>query len=301
MKEKTLDTALDAFLDYLVIERGLMPQTISSYGRDLRRYVDTLETGGARTTRDIDDQAAELHMVKLSRSGLAASSRARTLSSIRQFHRFLRQEGLVESSLGSTLTAPKRGRPIPRVLTVTQIESLLEQPDTSSALGLRDRAMLEMAYGAGLRVSELCNLVLDAVSEDDRLLTVRGKGGRCRIVPYGRHAARALARYLDRGRPVLVKDAPSRYVFLNRYGRRISRVAFFKSLRHYAAAAGIPRDVSPHVLRHSFATHLLEGGAELRYVQELLGHADISTTQIYTHVDTRHLIEVHKAFHPRGR
>lgn len=300
VKEKPLDTALDAFLNFLVVERGLMPNTISAYGRDLRRYVNTLEEMGARSTRDIEDETMELHLVGLSKSGLLASSRARMLSSIRQFHKFLGREGLLDATVGSEITGPKRGRPIPRVLTVAQIEALLEQPDESTPLGLRDRAMLEMAYGAGLRASELCDLVQDALREEERLVVVRGKGAKQRVVPYGRHAARALARYLDRGRPALARDAAVPNVFLNRYGRGISRVGFFKNLRSHAVGAGIPQEVSPHILRHSFATHLLEGGAELRYVQELLGHSDISTTQIYTNVDTRHIIEVHKAFHPRG-
>jgi integrase/recombinase XerD len=202
--------------------------------------------------------------------------------------------------VGSEITSPKRGRPIPRVLTVAQIETLLEQPDVTTPLGLRDRAMLELAYGAGLRVSELCGLVHDALREEERLVVVSGKGGKQRVVPYGRHAARALARYLDGGRPILAKESSVPNVFLNRYGRAISRVGFFKNLKSYAITAGITREVSPHILRHSFATHLLEGGAELRYVQELLGHSDISTTQIYTNIDTRHIIEVYKAFHPRG-
>jgi integrase/recombinase XerD len=178
---------------------------------------------------------------------------------------------------------------------------LLEQPDTSTALGLRDRAMLELAYGAGLRVSELCGLSFDALLTDQHLVVVRGKGGKQRVVPYGRPAARALSRYVDAGRPHLSEGRISPHLFLNARGGCISRVGFFKRLKSYAAAAGIVRRVSPHVLRHSFATHLLEGGADLRLVQELLGHADISTTQVYTHVDTRHILEAHRAFHPRGR
>jgi integrase/recombinase XerD len=176
----------------------------------------------------------------------------------------------------------------------------MEQPDTSTPLGLRDRAMLELAYGAGLRVSELCNLLTEALIVDDRVVLVTGKGGKQRLVPYGRAAADALARYIDAGRPRLARGGLRAVLFLNHRGGAISRVGFFKKLRAYAAAAGIPRDVSPHVLRHSFATHLLEGGADLRLVQELLGHADISTTQIYTHVDRRHIIEAHRAFHPRA-
>lgn len=300
MQGKPLDTALDAFIDHLVIERGLAPNSIQAYGRDLRTYVDSLEGLGVRGTAEMSETGLEFHLVRLSRSGLSATSRARSLSAIRQFHRFLFREGMTAAVVGDGMTGPKRGRRVPRVLTIAQVEAILERPDTDTPLGLRDRAMLELAYGAGLRVSELCALPSEGLLDDERLVVVRGKGGKQRIVPYGRAASRALARYLALGRPALVRDRLAPRVFLNARGGPLSRVGFFKKLRAYAAEAGIRRDVSPHVLRHSFATHLLEGGADLRYVQELLGHSDISTTQIYTNVDTRHIIEVHRAFHPRG-
>jgi integrase/recombinase XerD len=287
-------------MDYLVIERGLSPNTIQAYGRDLRGYLDTLEGLGIGTTGEIEDAALEYHLARLSRSGLKASSRLRTISAIRRFHRFLKQEGMLKAEVAVEITGPKRGKRIPKVLTIRQVESLLEQPDTSTPLGLRDRAMLELSYGAGLRVSELCGLPMEALIEGERLVLVRGKGGKQRLLPYGRHAAKALETYMSAGRPVLARGLSAPNVFLNHHGRPISRVGFFKKLRDYAVAAGIQTAVSPHILRHSFATHLLQGGAELRYVQELLGHSDISTTQIYTNVDTRHIIEVHKAFHPRG-
>jgi len=300
VKENALDTSLDAFLDFLVIERGLVPNTIQAYGRDLRKYVDTLEDLGIRTTGALADEAVEYHLARLSRSGLKASSRSRTISAIRQFHRFLQREGWLKPGVTGDLTSPKRGKRIPKVLTIGQIESLMAQPDLSTPLGLRDRAMLELAYGAGLRVSELCGLTTEALIDGDRLVLVRGKGGKQRLVPYGGHADRAIARYLAAGRPELARHLQFPQVFLNHHGRPISRVGFYTKLRGYAAGAGIQTDISPHILRHSFATHLLQGGAELRYVQELLGHSDISTTQIYTSVDARHIIEVHRAFHPRG-
>jgi integrase/recombinase XerD len=299
-KGKPLDTALDAFLDHLVIERGLARNTIRSYGRDLRRYVESLEDLGVTTTWDVDESALEFHLVKLSKDGLKGSSRARSLSAIRQFHRFIHREGLSAKTVGEGVAGPKRGKRVPRVLTISQVESILERPDTDTPIGLRDRAMLELAYGAGLRVSELCGLVVESVLEDDRVVVVRGKGGKQRIVPYGVPAAKAVARYLVAGRPKLVRARLLPNVFLNHHGGALSRVGFFKKLRRYAIEAGVTREVSPHVLRHSFATHLLEGGADLRYVQELLGHSDISTTQIYTNVDTRHIIEAHRAFHPRA-
>ena len=300
MKENALDTALDAFLDHLITERGLAANTIGAYGRDLRGYVDTLEGLGITRTQRIEDEAVEYHLARLSRGGLKASSRSRTISAIRQFHRFLKTEGLLRAGVAAEITSPKRAKRIPKVLTIRQIETLLEQPDISGPLGMRDSAMLELAYGAGLRASELCGLPMEALIDGDRLVAVRGKGGKQRVVPYGRHAERALDRYLSSGRPLLSRQPPTPNIFLNHHGRPISRVGFYKKLRGYAASAGIPMDISPHILRHSFATHLLQGGAELRYVQELLGHSDISTTQIYTSVDTRHIIEVYRAFHPRG-
>lgn len=300
MKESALDTTLDAFIDYLAVEKGLSRNTIQAYGRDLAKYLDTLEDLGIRTADRIEDESVEYHLARMSRRGLQASSRARNISAIRQFHLFLQREGLLGDGVGADFTSPKRARRIPRVLSIRQVESLLEQPDVSTPIGMRDRAMLELCYGAGLRVSELCGLPLEAFVEGEPLLVVRGKGGKQRVVPYGRHAARAVDRYIERARPVLRGPAATNAVFLNARGRPISRVGFYKKLRAYAADAGIPVGISPHILRHCFATHLLQGGADLRYVQELLGHSDISTTQIYTSVDTRHIIEVHRAFHPRA-
>jgi integrase/recombinase XerD len=295
----TLDTALDQFLDYLVSEKGLLANSLAAYARDLRAYIDTLEGLGVGATSGITGEAAELHMVKLSRRGLSPASRSRALSAIRHFHKFLLREGAARDDVTSGLSRPKRSKRIPKVLSVEQVERLLETPEADT-LGLRDRAMFEMAYAAGLRASELCGLTFEQVLEKERLLVVEGKGKKQRVVPYGRPAAKALAAYLSHSRPELAKHGSSSFVFLNHRGARMSRVGFFKRLRMQAKRAGIQRDVSPHVLRHSFATHLLQGGADLRYVQELLGHADISTTQIYTSVDRRHLVEVHRAFHPRA-
>jgi integrase/recombinase XerD len=297
----TMDGAVDAFLHYLVIEKGLLPNTIRAYGRDLNALADTLEEQGITDPKRIGPDAIELHAVRLSKRGLSATSRARMLSAIRHFHRFLEREGLGSHDAVDRLVRPKIGRRMPNVLTLAQVESLLEAPDADTPLGLRDRAMLELAYGAGLRVSELCGLGLDALLLEQELVRITGKGGKQRVVPFGRAASRALARYLDHGRPFLLNGRISLFVFINIRGGGISRVGFFKRLKEHAHSAGITRKVSPHVLRHSFATHLLEGGADLRLVQELLGHADIATTQVYTHVDTRHILEAHRAFHPRGR
>jgi integrase/recombinase XerD len=295
----TLDTALDQFLDYLVSEKGLLANSLSAYARDLRGYLDTLEELGVGSTSAITAEAAELHMVKLSKRGLSPASRSRALSAMRHFHKFLHREGVARKDVTAGLSRPKRSKRIPKVLSVEQVERLLEIPEEDT-LGLRDRAMFEMAYAAGLRASELCGLTFEQVIEKERLLVVEGKGKKQRVIPYGRPAAKALAAYLSRARAELAKGRVTAFVFLNHRGRKMSRVGFFKRLRMQARRAGIQRGVSPHVLRHSFATHLLQGGADLRYIQELLGHADISTTQIYTSVDRRHLVEVHRAFHPRA-
>ena len=297
--EKQLDSSVDQFLDYLVSEKGLLPNTVEAYARDLRRYLDTLERKGVATAGAIPEEALEAHMIGLSRRGQTATSRARALSAIRHFHRFLLREGLCRSDASANALPPRKGSRVPSVLSLEQVEALLGAPG-DDVLGLRDRAMLELAYAAGLRVSELCDLVFEQIDDRERLLVVQGKGQKQRVIPYGAHAARALARYLSSSRPELSKGKVSPCVFLNHRGGKISRVGFFERLKMHAAAAGIARKVSPHVLRHTFATHLLEGGADLRYVQELLGHSDISTTQIYTSVDRRHLIEVHRAFHPRA-
>ena len=300
VKQATLDSAVDAFLDHLVIERGLRPNTIAAYGRDLRAYLDTLEELDIHIASRVVESGLEIHIARLSRLGQRASSRSRALSAIRHFHRFLHREGLASSAVGADMRGPRRGLHIPAVLTVSQIEQLLDQPDRSTPIGARDRAMLELGYGAGLRVSELCGLAVEALLAKERLVVVSGKGGKQRVVPYGRSAADALARYIDAARGELARGRIAAELFLNNRGGAISRVGFFKKMRQYAASAGIPRTVSPHILRHSFATHLLEGGADLRLVQELLGHADISTTQIYTNIDRRHIIEAHRAFHPRA-
>lgn len=297
--ENSLDAAVDDFLDYLVSERGALSQTIEAYGRDVRAYVDTLERLGVASTCEIPVEGLERHLVGLSRRGLAAVSRSRALSAIRHFHKFLSREGRITGEGDMRVPSPRRSKRIPKVLTIEQVERLLEQPDDSPS-GLRDRSMLELAYASGLRVSELCGLAFDNLHERERVVTVEGKGRKQRIVPYGKAAARALGRYLSAGRPHLSRGRVSPHVYLNRRGGCLSRVGFFKRLREHARNAGIQREISPHVLRHTFATHLLQGGADLRYVQELLGHSDISTTQIYTSVDIQHLVEVHRSFHPRA-
>jgi integrase/recombinase XerD len=296
----SLDTSLDLFLDFLRVEKGALPNTVSSYARDLRRYLDSLEEGGAKTPQDLSQELLELHMITLSKQRLKPSSRARALSAVRQFHKFLLREGMIARVPEAFDLTPKIRRSLPHALSIDQVEKLLDAPSPETPIGIRDRAMLELAYGAGLRISELCGLTFDDLAEKEQLLSIRGKGEKQRVVPYGKPAAEALKHYLERSRPALIKGRISNAIFLNKNGRELSRVGFYKKLKIYAKRVGLKASTSPHVLRHSFATHLLEGGADLRLVQELLGHSDISTTQIYTNIDTRHLIETHKAFHPRS-
>lgn len=286
------------YIDYLRVEKGLSILTIAAYESDLTKYFMFMSQSGKDSLRDVSMEST-LAFLGTSERGKSPSSRARALSALKGFHRFLHREGVVGNIETAGLAAPKVLRRIPFVLTQHEIEKLLEQPD-ETVLGVRDRALLEMDYSAGLRVSELCGLKLEDLDSERRFIRVKGKGSKERVVPYGRSAAAALGRYLGSTRPLLLKQRVSSFVFLNYSGTPLSRVSFWKLLRRYAACAGLPGAISPHTLRHSYATHLMEGGADLRAVQELLGHSSIATTQIYTKLDTDYLLEVHRTFHPRG-
>ena len=293
-----LEQLVERYFDCLRVEKGLSPLTIKAYESDLKEYVTFMHRTGREAPQKMSLEAT-LAFLAWSERGKSPSSRARALSAVKGFHRFLYGAGAVEGLEITRLSAPKVLRRIPFVLNQHEVERLLEQPD-ESVLGIRDRSLLELGYSAGLRVSELCALKLEHIDAEQRFLRVRGKGDKERIVPYGRSADRALGRYLESSRPLLLKRSVSSFVFLNYAGTKLSRVSFWKLLRKYAACAGLPGSISPHTLRHSFATHLLEGGADLRVVQELLGHASITTTQIYTKLDMDYLLEVHRTFHPRG-
>ena len=231
--------------------------------------------------------------------GKSRSSRSRLLSAVKGFHRYLYREGELRDLDITSISAPRLRRHIPFVLSQEETAMLLEQPDDTRT-GLRDRAMLELTYSTGMRVSEVCGLRFESLDMESRLVRIRGKGGKERMIPAGSHALRSLERYLRESRIEFLSDAPTPYIFLNYRGGPLSRVSFWKMLKKYAAMAGLPADVTPHTLRHSFATHLVEGGADLRAVQELLGHSSIATTQIYTRLDVDYLLEVHRTFHPRG-
>ena len=294
-----LSCALREYLNYLAIERASSTNTVAAYGRDLARYVDWLCGEKIVQADDVTRADIERHMAALQEVGLAPASLERAVSAIKGFHRFMVVEGMCKELPTADFPLPKKPSRLPDVLSREQAAALLDQPFAKTACGLRDRAILEVLYGCGLRASELSGLDRRAVLLDDELLRVFGKGGKERLVPILGTAAEALAAYLDRGRADLVGRMPTPAVFLNVHGGRLSRQSVHTICEKYGRLAGI-EGLHPHTLRHSFATHLLEGGADLRAVQELLGHADISTTQLYTHVDRTHIRRVYLAAHPRA-
>jgi integrase/recombinase XerD len=292
---------LDQFLNHLSIEAGLLSNTVDSYKRDLERYLKFL----AEKKVDSPDKITEEHIASLvsllSRMGLAASSISRNLSSIRHFHKFLVREGYTDSDPAGALESPKLWRKLPTVLSVHEMENLLKQPKESDPLTRRDKAVLEFLYATGVRISELISIKRKDLLTEVELVRVKGKGQKERIIPVGRKALQAVKKYLKEARLKLAKEHSQDFLFLNHRGKSFSRMGLWKILRKYVNQAGIKKKVSPHTIRHSFATHLLDAGADLRSVQEMLGHADISTTQIYTHLDRDYLKSEHRHYHPRSR
>ncbi len=296
----TLDKWIDRYMHHLAVEKGLSPNTLEAYARDLQYYAIFLSEGQtSRMDANSVEQTASFFK-HLRQKGLTARSRARALSALKGFYRFLLQEGILKENPLHRLQTPKVVPRLPSVLTSPEVEALLRQPDPAKQLGSRDRAMLELLYATGLRVSELISLSLNDINLEVGYLRSRGKGSKERIVPIGQAASRALKIYLEGSRRHLALKSPDASLFLGRGGRKITRQGLWKILRKHARAAGIQRNITPHTLRHSFATALLEGGADLRSIQFMLGHADIATTQIYTHVSKEHLKHLHQKYHPRG-
>jgi integrase/recombinase XerD len=298
---KWLETELKAFIHYLIVEKGLAQNSIKAYERDLKAYthflIKTKNLVGLETVKKSDI----LHFLQyLNDSGKAGSSISRMLSSIRSFHQFLIREKYTTHDPTLHVEMPRPDKKLPKILSTTEVEALLEAPDTHTALGLRNKAMLEVLYASGLRVSELCHLKLSDIHLQMGFIRCIGKGNKERIIPLGQMAARALDTYLQESRPKLVKRKDHELLFVNHHGRPISRQGFWKMLKQLALKGKINKKLTPHTLRHSFATHLLENGADLRAVQEMLGHADISTTQIYTHVTKVRMKEVYTKYHPRA-
>ncbi|WP_455136796.1 site-specific tyrosine recombinase [Thermophilibacter sp.] len=294
-----LARARDEYLRYLAVERGSSRNTIDAYGRDLARYVTWLGERGVRDPDGVTLELVEEHVAELTRSGLASSSVERAASAIKGFHRFMLNDEISSVLPTADLPLPAKPARLPDVISRELAARLLDQPFPDTPAGLRDHAILEVLYGCGLRASELCGLDLRAVLLDEGLVRVFGKGSKERVVPLLGAAARALTAYLDRGRGALTGRRPTDAVFLNARGGRLSRQSVHAICERYGRVAGI-EGLHPHTLRHSFATHLLEGGAGLRAVQELLGHASVATTQLYTHLDRSHIRQVYLDAHPRA-
>jgi integrase/recombinase XerD len=291
---------LEQFRDHLALEAGSSANTVESYLRDLRRMAQYASGLGVTTPESVTPRQLHDFVFMLKDLGMSPATIRRQVSAVRTYFRFLAAEGLSRADPSERLESPRRGRTLPDVLTVKEVEALIAAPGLDDRLGWRDRALLELAYGAGVRVSELCGLTMADLWLPDALVRVLGKGSKERLVPIGRTVIAAIAVYLNQTRPGLDQGRSQNRVFLNARGTPLSRVGAWGVVKRCAARAGISKRVTPHTLRHSFATHLLEGGADLRAVQEMLGHADLSTTQIYTHVDREYLRSVHKQYHPRG-
>lgn len=294
----TFENALELYLGHLHVERRLSGHTLDAYGRDLAAFLGWLEKGGARDFAQVTRDRLTAYFLDLA-DRLAPRSRARALSAIRAFFRFLEAEKILDRNPAHNFDGPRPPRSLPKALGPDEIRRLVEAPDPESLLGLRDRAMFELMYGSGLRVSELLDLTLSRVNLPEAFLKVSGKGGKERLAPMGEVSAAFLARYLKEGRPRLLSPASRSRIFLNRRGGRLSRQYFWRLLGRYAANLGLGR-VPPHVLRHSFATHLVEGGADLRSVQMMLGHSSLVTTEIYLKTGPERLVRVHRDHHPRA-
>lgn len=293
------DPDIERFLDAMWMERGLAPNTLAAYRADLVGLATWLDRQGRRL-READREQLLAFLAWRVEHGTRPRSTARQLSSIRRFYRFLLREGVIEEDPSARIDMPKLGRSLPKSLTETEVEALLDAPDTSDPLGMRDRTMLEVLYATGLRVSELVSLRYDQLNLRQGVVRVVGKGNRERLIPLGEEAQRWLERYLEEVRPLILQGRQIPELFPTRRSDSMTRQAFWHIIKRYAAKAGITKPLSPHTLRHAFATHLLNHGADLRVVQMLLGHSDVSTTQIYTHVARERLKDVHARHHPRG-
>lgn len=292
--------SLDRFLHYLIVEKGLSKNTIEAYSHGLNRFLNYLRGKGTEEVREISKFDIREFLLFLKRKGLSSKTLARNLVSIRVFLRFLTEESILSANPAEEIESPKTAKTLPEILSLEEVETLLEQPDPQIPQGMRDRAMLEMLYATGMRVSELTRLQVNHVHLEAGYVLVYGKGSKERIVPIGNEAIKWAQRYMGETRERLLKKRESPFLFVNRSGKPMSRQYFWKSIKAYGRRAGIRKRITPHLLRHSFASHLLERGADLRSVQLMLGHADISTTQIYTHVTGERLKKIHQRYHPRG-
>ncbi|MCI0502053.1 MAG: site-specific tyrosine recombinase XerD [Fusobacteria bacterium] len=293
---------LDDYVHYLAIEKGLSDNTIEAYLRDIEaflRYLD-LEFNIKDSLNNIEKEAIIKYLKQLEKKGISEKSQSRFLAAIKSFFRYQIREKLITLDPTSTIESPKTSRKLPGILTISEIDRLLDCPDLQTTIGNRDKAMLEVAYGSGLRVSELLSLKMDDINLELGFIKCIGKGSKERIIPIGEIALDHLLEYIQKYRPALLKNNRERTLFLNIRGNKMSRQGFYKILVHYGKKAGISKQISPHTLRHSFATHLIENGADLRSVQEMLGHSDISTTELYTHLTIKHMKKIYNNTHPRA-
>lgn len=295
-----INNILMDYLHYLKVERGLSENTINSYGIDLKLFLEYLRENEIPSFKQVNKEVIVNYMQSKKNNNKANSSILRSVSSLRKFFQYLAQEKIIEKDPMLLIDTPKKKQHLPQVLTKEEVEKLLRSPNTGQVLGLRDRAMLELMYATGLRISEIINLKLEDLHLTMGTLQTLGKGHKERIVPVGDEAIKWVNRYLEEARPKLLKQKRSNYLFLNFHGNNLTRQGVWKNLKAEVRKAGIQKNITPHTLRHSFATHILENGADLRIVQELLGHADISTTQIYTHLSNKQLADIYNRAHPRA-
>jgi integrase/recombinase XerD len=292
---------LDNYLDYLIVEKGLANNTLQSYQLDLKSFLNFLKSGSVTNVHEISKHHITAFLILLNKEGKSPATIARHMASLKSFFGFIIKEQIVLQDPTRNLGTTKLPKVFPQILTIDEIDILLNSPDLHTNLGIRDKAMLELIYGTGLRVSELLSLNLTDINLEIGYLRCMGKGAKERIIPVGSFAEKALVNYLSNSRGKLLKNSAEKALFLNSRGKRLTRQGFWKILKQYAFQVGIKTTITPHTLRHSVATHMLENGADLRTVQEMLGHADITTTQIYTHLTKNHLKEVYNKCHPRAK
>ena len=291
---------LESFLDYISLERGLSINTRKAYADDLRQFLDELTAKGISSLNQVSRKQILDHLMGMKLKGMSTNSISRHLVSIKVFFRYLQQEGLLDKNVTDTMDSPRLWKILPDTLSEKEVDLLLATPDMRKPLGIRDRAILEMFYASGLRVSELANLQLSALHIDDGYIRVIGKGRKERVIPVAEDSIHLLRRYLEEVRPLLCENQHLQNVFVTKQESGLCRQRLWQIIKKYTKDAGIMKNVTPHTLRHSFATHLLQNGAPLRVIQEMLGHADIATTQIYTHVNPERLKSIHQQFHPRA-
>lgn len=295
-----MESYLNEFINYLAVERGLAKNTLESYGRDLRQYYSYLNNDRIDAINQVSRATILAYLEQLQSKGRAVSTISRNLAAIKSYYQFLVRERYLDKDPAANLESPKLEKKLPKILTISEVEELLKQPNSFLPTGMRDKAMLELLYATGIRVSELISLNVSDVNLEMGYIKCYGKGSKERIVPLGSIAAKCVQEYITRGRGKLVRTYDEPALFVNHHGNRLTRQGFWKIIKKYAQEATITKEITPHTLRHSFATHLLENGADLRSVQEMLGHADISTTQIYTQVTKNRLKEVYEKAHPRA-